>query len=81
MHMRQEVALLRSALAQKAQAALLAREQAQHLTASFSQMKQLRASLTHNSSVSVSLQDELAAMRYSLMHSRTLAAGCFGSSN
>ena len=61
---------MRTALSQKAQAALLAKEQVAHLTASLSQITQLRASLTHNSSSEDPLQEKLAAMRYSLMQFR-----------
>lgn len=69
MLMRQEVTLLRNALAQKAQAALLAKEQVKHLTTSLAQTRQLRASLTHSSGL-----EKLAAMRYSLLQSSILAA-------
>ena len=67
--------MMRTALAQKAQAALLAKEQAQHLSASLSQITQLKASFAHNSSVGVCLQDGLAAIRYHLRQSGTAAIG------
>ena len=67
MRMRQEVAQMRSALSQKAQTALLAKEQVGRLTTSLSHLRQLRASLAHIDGAGEPLQEELAAVRYSLI--------------